>query len=212
MPDIHDLLATGAGAPLAPLDLDRAVRRGAQRARNRRIAQAAAGSSLAVIGIAAAVVLAGGSSDSHSLQPAQPTQLLPDDSVPEPAGSVDPRLQPVPAADASMLPDGTNFVLVKQVLADRSVVVDKVTRALSVTKQAKCAQAGLGSYTPDEVFGFCWSNQNAKLRTVPVDDSVTTGQSWETLLAAGVTLARTTVWQVDVKANVILSLTLASRA
>ncbi len=171
MPDISALLKAGAGDPLAPLDLDRAVRRGAQRTRNRRVTQAAVGSGLVVVAAVAGLTLAGGGSPkaTTNLPGTNLSRLLPDDSVPTSGAAGD---QPIPAAAPSQLPDGLNFVLVKKVQG-RSLVVDKVTRTTNVTKQAKCAQASEG-YSSAEVFSFCWSNQNSKLRTVPLSSSVTT--------------------------------------
>ena len=224
MPDISDLLKAGAGDPLAPLDLDRAVRRGAQRTRNRRVAQAAVGSGLVVVAAVAGLTLAGGGSSAAPLGPGAggQTRLMPDDSLPSAGPSADPRLQPVAAADASQLPDGFNFVLVKQVATDGKLVVDKVTRTTDVTKQAKCAQASEG-YTRAEVFSFCWSNQNAKLRTVALSPNVTsvpyqpegdprTALSLEQLgrlLVGGNDALATQVYLVAVQDNTVQSIALA---
>ncbi|MCU1601585.1 MAG: hypothetical protein JWO22_2294 [Frankiales bacterium] len=226
MPDISDLLKAGAGDPLAPPDLDRAVRRGAQRTRNRLVAQAAVGSSVVVVAAVAGLSLAGGGTSKAQVGPGSglgQTRLLPDDSLPTSGPSADPRLQPVAAADPSQLPDGFNFVLVRSVQPDGSLVVDKVTRTTDVTAQGKCAQAQDGSYSPADVFSFCWSNQNAKLRTVPLASGVTTvpfqpdGGPREDLsrddlgrlLTSGNDLLKTEVYVVAVSHNTVESIALA---
>jgi hypothetical protein len=217
VPDISDLLTTGAGEPLGPLDLDRVERRASERARNRRIAQAVSGSAVAVVGLVAAVGLTGLGDRDHA--PPYASLSAPDDVVPiDP--SVDRRLQPVPAKSKALLPDGNSFVLIKEVRPDRRLVVDKVDRALTVAKQAKCSQVGTGTYSPTEVFSFCWQNANSLLRTPAVSDQVEEvpighGQvvGWSGLAAfvAGATEeARTTVWAVDVRDGVITSIALAN--
>ena len=217
MPDITDLLRSGAGDPLAPLDLDRVEQRGAQRGRNRRLTQAAVGSALAVAAVVGGVALASGGSPAASGPDQYAVVSAPDDVVPVDP-KTDPKLQPTPAATKSELPDGNNFVLIKEVHADGTLLVDKVDRNLSVTNQAKCQQVD-ESYSYEQVFGFCWQNTNTLLRTVQVKADATIspykGEAFDltklgALVAAGSPEITNEVWSVRVVDAVITSIQPAS--
>lgn len=217
MPDITDLLRSGAGDPLAPLDLDRVERRGAQRARNRRLGQAAVGGALAVAALVGGVALASGGTDKAAGPEGFATVTAPDDVVPVDP-KTDPRLQPTPAAVKTELPDGNNFVLITRVNDDGTIQVDKVDRNLSVTKQAKCQQVD-ESYTYEQVFSFCWQNTNSLLRTVMVRADATIpdykGEPFDlaklkALVAAGSPETKNLVWSVRVVDAEITSIKVAS--
>lgn len=221
MPDITDLLRSGAGEPVAPLDLDRVVARGAQRGRNRRVVQGALAGSLAAVGLVVAVTVAGDGTPRATGPDDYTTQLTAKDDVVPVDPQLDPRSRPKPAASTGLLPDGISFVLVKEVRDDHRVVVDKVDRALTVQKQAKCGQVD-ETYTYAEVFSFCWQNTNSLLRTATVADAVTQVQvpgggdeprtvdwaGFRALIAGGSADGEvtSTVWSVRVKDGVITSI------
>jgi hypothetical protein len=146
------------------------------------------------------------------------TVTAPDDVVPiDP--KTDPRLQPTPAAVKTELPDGNNFVIITRVNEDGTIQVDKVDRNLSVTKQAKCQQVD-ESYTYQQVFGFCWQNTNALLRTVTVKAGATIAASYQgepfdltrlkALVKEGADEIKNQVWSVRVVDSEIVSIAVAS--
>jgi hypothetical protein len=216
MPDVTDLLRSGAGHPIAPLDLDRVERRAGQRSRNRRLAQAAVGGALTVAAVVGAVSLAS-SGTPRAADRDYSTVTAPDDVVPiDP--ETDPRLQPTPAAVKTELPDGNNFVIITAVDDDGTIQVDKVDRNLSVSRQAKCQQVD-ESYTYEQVFSFCWQNTNALLRTVTVKADVTFAPyggepldlgTLKALVASRSAEIRNQVWSVRVVDSTITSIAVAS--
>jgi hypothetical protein len=150
MPDITDLLRTGAGTPLAPLDLDDVLSRGARRTRNRSLSLAVAGATLSAVVLVTGVAVMSGRDGDDGVPPAAPPTATT-------AVTTGPSEGP-PAA----LPDGTHFGLVLSASPDHRLVLDKVEPTIDL-----CAMTD-ESFSYEQVFARCWSNTNPRTRSLQV--------------------------------------------
>lgn len=117
MPEITELLRTGAGTPLAPLDLDDVLSRGARRTRNRSLSRAVAGATLSAVVLVTGVAVMSGRDTDHDAPPAAP-----------PTATANGTTEPSAGPSAVVLPDGTHFGLVLSASPDHHLVLDKVER------------------------------------------------------------------------------------